>query len=283
MLEYEVAPIFVFDGLPPALKQRTLAARMEQRKAAEAEWEKAKAEGMAEEARAYAMKSTKINQEIIDSAKELLGYMGIPVVQAPSEGEAQAAWLARKGMVYACASQDYDSFLFGSELVIRNLTVTGRRKLPKKNVYVDVNIERIELKKLLSAMDIDLKQLIWLGMLIGTDFNSGIKGVGPKTALKIVKEQRTLKDIESYIKQKYDAEFDVDPDEVEKVFTEPEVSAMKESDFEKLVASAKPNKEKIVRFMCDEHGFSNERIDKFADKLVSAKGKAGQKGIGGWM
>ncbi len=283
ILEYEVTPVFVFDGIPPALKQRTLEARMNQRKTALEEWNKAKAEGQIEEARNFAMKSTKINKDIVASAKELLECMGVPYIQAPSEGEAQAAKLVSDGLAYAAASQDYDSFLFGSDIVIRNLTVTGRRKLPRKNVYVDVNIERTCLKKLLASMGLDLKQLIWVGMLIGTDFNEGIKGVGPKTALRIVRERKSLKEIVSYVQEKYGTGFGADPEDVEKVFTEPEVKSMSSGEFERILKANRPNKEKLIRFMCDEHEFSTERIDKYSDKLTQVKGKAGQKGINSWM
>ena len=214
LLEYKITPVYVFDGIPPILKRRTLEARASRRREAQAEWEKARAAGQMEEARMHAIASTKINEEIINSAKDLLGFMGIPYIQAPGEGEAQGARMAREGLVYASASQDYDSFLFGADVVLRNLTISGRRKLPKKNIFIEVKPERIMLKDLLSHFDINREQLILLGMLMGTDFNTGIDKVGPKTALKIVKENKTLDKVVEYVKEKYAMEFDSDPYEV---------------------------------------------------------------------
>ncbi|MDE1823594.1 MAG: flap structure-specific endonuclease, partial [Candidatus Micrarchaeota archaeon] len=160
LLEFGISPVFVFDGLPPIQKQRTIEARMNRRKEALEGWNKAKAEGMVAEARAFAMASTRITKDVVESAKELLGYMGIPYMQANSEAEAQAAHMVKSGLVYATASQDYDSFLFGSDVVLRNITITGKRKLPKRNVFIDVKPERVMLQKLLSNLGLSINQLI---------------------------------------------------------------------------------------------------------------------------
>ena len=229
------------------------------------------------------MASTRINKEIVQSAKELLDYMGIAHIQAPSEGEAQAARLTKEGLVYASATQDYDIFLFGADVAIRNLTISGRRKLPRKNVFVDINPERVELRRLLAKLGLTQKQLVWLGMLMGTDFNEGIEGVGPKTALKIVRERKSLKEIIGYVNEKYKGGFEVELEEVEGIFLKPETQEMSRSDINSMLRNAKADKEKIIRFMCDTHDFSQERVDKFADMLVGYKSAAGQKGIGAWV
>ncbi len=283
LIEYGISPVFIFDGIPPELKRKTLEARAARRVVAEAEWERAKASGMLAEARAHAVASTKINKEIVESSKQLLELMGVPYIQAPGEGEAQAAHMARKGIVYASASQDYDSFLFGSDVVIRNFTLTGKRRLPKRNMTVDVKLERIFLKDLLENMGISLKQLIWLGMLVGTDFDSGIEKVGPKTALKIVRDVKSVREVEDYVKFKYGVSFDADVEEVENVFTHPDVVDMSISDFNKLAGRYAPNRERLVSFMCDEHNFLHDRISKYADKLLESRSAKGQKGINSWM
>ncbi len=283
LLEHKITPVYIFDGLPPALKQRTIEARMNKRKEAMEKWQKALKEGMIEEARTRAVASSRITKEMVQSAKELLGHMGIAWIQAPSEGEAQAAMMTKEGLVDASGSQDYDLFMFGSDVVVRNLTISGRRKLPKKNVYVDVNPERIELKRLLSHLGLSQKQLVWLGMLMGTDFNEGIEKVGPKTALKIIKEHKTGKEIVEYVREKYKTEFEIDPQEVEDVFLKPETEGIDRKTFDDRLRSAKPSKEKMVKFMCDEHNFSQERVEKFSDTIVHLKSSAGQKGIGAWV
>lgn len=283
LIEYGAMPIFVFDGIPPIQKQRTIEARMNRRKEAFEEWEKAKKEGMIEEARTHAMASTRITKEIVDSSKELLGYMGIPWIQAPSEGEAQAAKMVRDGLVYASASQDYDSFLFGAEVVLRNVTITGKRKLPKRNVFIDVKPERILLSNLLKKFGIDRRQLIWLGMLMGTDFNEGFDGIGPKTALKIVNDKKDLKEITDYLKQRYNKEWETDPHEIENIFLNPDVKHIELNELERLIHGAKPNKERIIDFMCREHGFSIERVEKVTSKLLELGAEKRQKGINSWL
>ena len=283
LLEYNITPVFVFDGMPPLLKRRTLEARAQRRASAMQAWQKAIREGQIEEARTHAMASTKINEEIIKSSKELLRHMGIPYLQAPSEGEAQAAVMAKEGLLYASASQDYDSFLFGAQVVIRNITISGKRKLPGKNIYIEVRPERVVLSSLLDKFGIDQRQLIMAGMLIGTDFNTGIDKVGPKTALKIVKENKTLDSMVSYVKEKYGIQFDSDPKEVMDLFEHPEVNSMSAADFQKLILEPKPDRDSIIRFMCDEHDFSVERVEKVANKLLELRGARGQKGINSWM
>ncbi len=283
LVEYGIKPVYVFDGIPPALKRRTLEARMNRREHALEAWSKAKEEGLIEEARMHAVASTRINKEIVEGAKTLLGHMGIPYIQAPGEGEAQAAWLVRKGLVYGLTSQDYDSFLFGADVVIRNFAISGKRKLPKKNVYVDVSLERIYLSELLGSLGIDQRQLILLGMLVGTDFNGGIERVGPMTALKIVRENGSLEKVRQYVKERYNADFDADPEEVIGVFEKPEIKEFDADGFEALFGKGKVDREGLVEFMCKEHGFSPERIEKFVGKARQAERNEGQKSIGSWI
>ncbi len=283
LLEYGITPVYVFDGMPPMLKRRTLEARADRRREAHTQWEKARELGNVEEARVHAMASTKINEDIVAGAKELLECMGMPYVQAPSEGEAQAARMVREGLAYASASQDYDSFLFGAEVVLRNLTISGKRKLPGKNIYIDVKPERIALKELLGKLGITREQLIMAGMLIGTDFNTGIEKVGPKTALKIVREHSTLDRMVGYVKEKYGVDFDSDPREVMELFMNPESRAITQHEFESMLRESKPDKGKILDFMCNEHEFSSDRVTKVADRLMELKGVKGQKGINNWM
>lgn len=283
LIEYGITPVYMFDGIPPVLKQKTLQARASRRREALAEWEKAKAAGQVAEARTFAVASTKITKEIVDSGKELLRYMGVAYIQAPGEGEAQAAQLAKDGLADSIASQDYDSFLFGADVVIRNLTISGRRKLPMRNVYVNINPERFILSNLLKKLEISQKQLIWAGMLIGTDFNEGIEKVGPKTAMKIVKENDSLDKIVEYVRTKYNTEFDADPHEVEELFLNPDVRKIDRNTFNDILSENKLNRENVIKFMCDEHGFSPERIGSALEKMETISTKKGQKGMKDWL
>jgi flap endonuclease-1 len=282
LVDRGITPIYVFDGVPSLLKKRTIEARMRRRQEASAAWKEAVAEGDMERARSNAQASTRIDRNIVESAKTLLGLIGIPFITAPSEGEAQASYMCGKGLVYATGSQDYDTLLFGSTLVVRNLTLSGRRKLPMRNVYIKVEPELVSLEDTLSALGITRDKLIWIGLMLGTDFNEGIKGIGPKTALKIAKASSSVGDMRRFITEKFKDDFKEDADEVIVLFREPETNEISQDEMKKL-ALVQPDVSGTIEFMCREHGFGEERIRKFLEVLGKAKMSAGQKSINKWF
>ena len=163
--------------------------------------------------------------------------------------------------MWAGASQDYDTLLFGSPKLIRNLNITGRRKVAGREFYKKINIEYIELQKVLDSLEIDLDRLICLGILVGTDYNlKGIKGIGPKKALEIVKKHNYLDEI-----KKLEWNFEISFEEIFNWFKNPET-------IEKYDLTKKPlNREKIIKFLCDKHDFSLERVNNVLEKIESAK------------
>jgi len=196
---------------------------------------------------------------MVDDAKRLLTLLGIPWVQAPSEGEAQAAYLTQKGTVWATASQDYDSLLFGAPRLVRNLTITGKRKLPRKNIYVEVTTELIEQELMLTELGVTLEQLIDIGILVGTDFNpDGAHGVGAKTAFKLMKEHGHLEKIAPQLREKGLPE---DLSAIKKIFLNPNVSDDYRVDWNP------PDVEGTVRFLCGERDFSEERTRNALGKM----------------
>ncbi|MDE1856934.1 MAG: flap endonuclease-1 [Candidatus Micrarchaeota archaeon] len=273
LVQKGIHPVYVFDGLPSVLKQKTIQARMRRREEAREAWMKAKEEGRLEEARMRAQGATRLTKDIVESGKDLVRLMGIPVINAPSEGEAQASYMAMKGLAFAVGSQDYDTMLFGAPDVIRNLTLSGRRKLPRKNVYINIEPEIMSLQDTLASLGISRKQLIWIGILLGTDFNEGIDGVGPKTALKIVKECRDLDQVVSHVKEKYGKEFELDVHEVEELFLNPEVGDVDPKALEARV----PDTASIIEFMCDRHDFLRERIEKYSHLLAGKSAETKQR------
>jgi flap endonuclease-1 len=282
LVGYNIKPIYVFDGLPSMLKQKTIEARMQRRNAAYEAWQEAVRKGDVQAARTHAQASTRVDKWIVESSKALLDRMGIAYINAPSEGEAQASFMCRAGTVYAAASQDYDTLLFGSPRVVRNLTFSGRRKLPKKDIYINVEPEMVDFKDTLQSLGISHRQLIWLGIMLGTDYNEGIKGVGPKTALKLAKTAKSIEEVKKQIKDKFNTEFELDIKEVEELFTKPEIKELGKEDVEKLL-DKKGSGPELIKFMCEEHGFSHERIDKFADRLGERQEAQRQQGMGKWL
>ncbi len=282
LIESGITPIYVFDGIPSKLKMRTIEARMSRRAKAYESWQQAKERGALEEARTYAQQSTHVDKAIVSSSKELLDLMGIAYMTASGEGEAQASVMCANNLVYAAASQDYDTLLFGSPRVVRNLTLSGRRKLPGKNVYISIDTELVELEETLKAIGITRRQLIWIGIMLGNDFNEGIKGVGPKTALKIAMNAKSLEDVEREITSRFKEGFQTDVKEVEDLFLNPEVSDIGAVELSKMT-SKRPDPERLVSFMSGEHGFLEGRIRKFAEALAKKRSAAKQPGISGWM
>jgi flap endonuclease-1 len=194
-----------------------------------------------------------------EDSKRLLDFMGIPWIQAPSEGEAQAAHLAKRRDADYCASQDYDSLLFGAPKLVRNVTISGRRKLPSKNIYIEVVPEVVELESVLKECGISYEQLIDVGILIGTDFNpEGVKGLGPKTALKLIKEHGNLENALPNLKN---AEFPAEPQRIREIFLHPKVTDNYKIKWEE------PDVEGVVDFICRERDFSEDRVRKALEKM----------------
>jgi len=259
LAELGIKPIYVFDGTPPTLKDIEIERRVRAKKEAQIRYEKALGEGKIEEARIYAQATSHLKEYMEQDSKKLLSLMGIPWIQAPSEGEAQAAHLTKRGDADYCGSQDYDSLLFGAPKLARNITISGRRRLPSKNVFIEVLPEVIELDQVLKSLGISFEQLIDVGILIGTDFNpDGIVGLGPKTALKLIKEYGTLEQSLPHIRN---ADFPVEPARIREIFLKPPVT----DDFK--IESKQLDMEGILKFMVGEKGFSEDRVRKAVEKM----------------
>jgi flap endonuclease-1 len=259
LVELGIKPIYVFDGKPPELKTEEIQRRRQVKVEAKVHYEKAVARGDMVKARMFAQATTSMKTYMKEDAQRLLGLMGLPWVQAPSEGEAQAAHMTQRGDADYCASQDYDSLLFGAPMLLRNVTVSGRRKLPGKNVYIDVIPEVFMLDKVLKECEITYEQLIDVGILIGTDFNpDGIKGLGPKTALKLIQKHGTVENALPHIKN---AEFPHPPQQIREVFLHPDVR----SDYK--VEWKDADVEGIVNFLVREKDFSENRVRNAVEKM----------------
>ncbi len=262
LVENGLKPVYVFDGKPPEIKQIEIERRRKTKSEAAKKYEEAIKLGRIEEARRYAQMASRLTDEMVAEAKRLLNAMGIPYVDAPAEGEAQAAYMARKGDAWTAASQDYDSLLFGAPRLVRNLAITGRRKLPRKDVYVEVKPELIELEKLLKGLGITREQLIAIGILIGTDYNpDGVKGIGPKTALKMVKNNPNVRKLLATLPRH---EFPTDPLEILDYFLNPPVTDNYKLEWRK------PDANSIMRILVEEHDFSEGRVKNALERLNKA-------------
>ncbi len=274
-LEGNIFPIYVFDGIPSSLKLKVIKERKERKLEAKAKMEEAKLKGDLVEARKFAQATSKLDDKMIEDSKTLLYYLGVPIVQAPSEGEAQIAYMVNKGDVWASASQDYDTLLFGAKRLLRNFAVTRTRKVRDTSVTLD--IEWILLSKLLENLDLHQEQLIEMGILIGTDFYEGIAGVGQKTAYNLIKKYKSIKEINAsnVIVRGKIIELDLDLIEIVKeLFLNPSI----EENYPSL-NKGKPKFDKIEDFLINKHNFSESRVKNALERLKKIESASKQTSL----
>lgn len=258
LLAEDIKLIYIFDGKPSPLKSKEIDRRRQVKQDALNKYQEAITAGRFEDARKYGQATSVLTDKMVEESKMILALLGIPYIQAPSEGEAAAAQLTQSNIAFACASQDYDSLLFGAKRLIRNLAISGKRKVPNRNVYVDIEPEIIEQQQLLNETGLNLEQLVDIGILIGTDFNpGGIPGVGPKTALKLVREHNKLEKIE-----KIEASLaNIPYKEIREVFLKQEAPKINGIEFNEI------NYDALVNFLCTEKNFSVARVNTSLDKV----------------
>ena len=259
--------VYIFDGKPHSLKFKEIEKRKELKQEAIQKYQEALEEGRLEDAKKYSQGTVILTDKIIEQSKLILKLLGIPVIQAPSEGEATASILTKDGMAYACASQDYDSLLFGAKRLVRNLTISGKRKIPNINKYVNIEPEIIHQSQILESTKLTLEQLVDIGILIGTDFNpGGFPGIGPKTALKLIKENGKLEKIEK-IKENLN---DIPYRQIREIFLNPENIPINNIEFDN------PNYNEIIGFLCDTMDFSKERVESSLERVKKSQEKRSQ-------
>ncbi|MDG6906515.1 MAG: flap endonuclease-1 [Nitrososphaerota archaeon] len=267
LLETGIKLVYVFDGTPPKLKSAEIERRHEVKVQAGQMYKEALEKKDYESAKRFASATSHLDNQMVEESKNLLDLMGIPWIQAPSEGEATAAHLNTTGVVDYAASQDYDSLLFGASRLVRNITISGKRKLPNRNIRVDVIPETVTLSEVLAVNEINREQLIDIGILLGTDFNpDGFSGIGPATALKLIKKHSRIENI-----PELKGKVPFDPNEIREIFLRPQVSA-KQVDFSQVVQ----NREGLSHFLIDEHDFAKERIDSALQRLDAQNERANQ-------
>ena len=258
LLNNNIRPIYVLDGKPPQLKSTLIKKRKEIREKNQEKYQKAMEEGDQEQARRYAHSMIKINEDIINDVKKILELMGIQYIQAPAEGEATVAYMNELDLVNYAVSQDYDSLLFGAKKLCRNLTVSGKRRIPRTNRFIDVEPEIIELKEFLRVNEINREQLVDIAILIGTDYNpDGFTRIGPKTAIKNIKKYKRIEEI-----PKIERELElIDINEIRNMFLNPDVIKPE------IIENKELQKEKLISYLCDENDFSVERISNTLKKI----------------
>lgn len=273
--------IYVFDGTPPELKGATHRARESGKREAERKYEEAKILGRNEEMAKYARQTTRLDDAMIQESKALLKALGLPIVQAPAEGEAQAAFMCRTNEnIYAVASQDYDSLLFGAPRLVQNLTLARKRRT-SSGAFIPIQPELIDLQKVLNTLQITQDQLISLGILAGTDYNpGGIYRIGQKKALALVKQYKqpslVFKAMEKQLREQGTG-MEFDWQEIFSLFKNPAVTRDYEINFKK------PNADALRKILCEEHDFSEERVNNALERIEKKQEAAKQSNLKKWF
>ncbi len=262
LLELGMKLVYVFDGKPPEIKMEEIRRRSEQRREAKDQYLRALKTGDLVQARKYAEASTVLRRDMVADAKELLEAMGIPWVDAPSEGEAQASAMAIEGTVNAVASQDHDSIVFGAPILVRNVTISGKRRLPSKGIVVNVVPERITLSAVLESTGLTREQLVDYAILLGTDFNpDGFEGVGPATALKYLKKYGRLEEI----RELKDSLQSVNYGDIRALYLNAPSTKGVQPEWRPM------DRERVISFLVGEHSFSRDRVEAAIGRVQSAK------------
>jgi flap endonuclease-1 len=269
LAERGISLVYVFDGIPPTLKETEIKRRRAVKQEAVVKYEAAIVKGEVAEAKRFAQATSSLKDTMVEDARKLLEYLGVPFVQAPSEGEAQAAFMTSRGDVWAAVSQDYDSLLFGANRLVRNLAITGKRKLPMREAYVQVDPELVQLQDTLTTLRLTREQLVDLGILIGTDFNpDGFRGIGPKTGLKLILENGSMEQIAAA-----NPEFKMPQNmhRIREIFLKPDVTS------HYTLRWKEPQTDDLVRFLCGDRDFNEERVrtavERMKEGVASSQGR----------
>jgi flap endonuclease-1 len=271
--DYGIRLVFVFDGQPPKQKEQEIIKRRERRAKALTEYNKALEKGDLATAWSKAVMTSRLTTPLVDDAKCLLDLLGIPFVQSPSEAEAQGAFMAKKGDVWAASSKDYDSLLFGAPRLLRYLTIYGREFYPSKGTSRPLRPELMELERILTHYGITRQQLIDVAILVGTDFNRGIKGIGPKTALRLVKKNESIENLPDDVKSCLTGNFK----EVRNIFLKPSVTGNYSINYHEM------QEEALIRFLCVERDFSLERVKRVIDRMKKFYADKKQMRLENWF
>lgn len=256
MVEHGIKPVYVFDGKPPQLKSGELAKRSERRAEAEKLLEAAQEAGEVENIEKFNKRLVKVTKQHNEECKKLLSLMGIPYVDAPCEAEATCAALVKAGKVYAVATEDMDALTFGTPLLLRHLTASEAKKLP---------IQEFHLTRALEDIGISQEQFIDLCILLGSDYCETIRGIGPKRAIELVRQHKTIEEIMDNIDlKKYPVPENWLHKEARQLFLEPEVVDVNGVELKWI----DPDEEALVAYMCGEKQFSEDRIRNGAKKLT---------------
>ncbi|XP_063908078.1 flap endonuclease 1 [Zophobas morio] len=271
LIENGIKPVYVFDGKPPDLKSAELNKRQERREEAQKALDKATELGDVTEIDRFNRRLVKVTRNHADEAKQLLTLMGVPYVEAPCEAEAQCAAMVKAGLVYATATEDMDALTFGSNILLRHLTFSEARKMPVQEIHLD---------KVLQGLELDQGAFVDLCILLGCDYTESIRGIGPKRAIELIKKHKSIDEVLKNIDaNKYPAPQEWNYEGARRLFYDPEV--MEATNIE--LKWNDPDEEGMVKFLCGDKQFNEERVRNGVKKLLKSRGSSVQGRLDGFF
>ncbi|XP_050355925.1 flap endonuclease 1 [Nymphalis io] len=271
LVENGIKPVYVFDGKPPEMKSHQLNKRAERREEAEKELQKATEAGDSASIEKFNRRLVKVTKQHGEEARQLLKLMGVPVVEAPCEAEAQCAALVKAGKVYAVATEDMDALTFGSDVLLRHLTFSEARKMP---------VQEFHLNQVLDGLELNHTEFIDLCILLGCDYCGSIRGIGPKRAIELIKQHRSIEQVLHNIDtNKYPPPENWNFEDARRLFLNPEVTEGKDIELK----WSDPDEDGLVKFLCGDKQFNEDRVRNGAKKLIKARTGSTQGRLDGFF
>lgn len=271
LVEKGIKPVYVFDGKPPDMKSGELVKRAERREEAQKSLDKATEAGDQADMDKFNRRLVKVTKEHNNEAKELLKLMGVPYIEAASEAEAQCAEMVKSGKVYGVATEDMDALTFGSNILLRHMTISEARKIP---------VQEIHYEKVLKGLELNQDEFIDLCILMGCDYCDTIRGIGPKRAFELITKYRCIEEILKNIDtNKYTVPENWKYEMARGLFKKPEVLDASTMDLKWNT----PDEEGIVKFLCGDRQFNEERIRSGTQKIAKSLKTATQGRIDGFF
>lgn len=259
LIDNGIKPVYVFDGKPPEMKSGELSKRAERRQEAQKALDQATEAGDTAEMDKFNRRLVKVTKQHAADAKHLLTLMGVPYIEAPCEAEAQCAAMAKSGKVFAVATEDMDALTFGSSVLLRHMTFSEARKMP---------IQEFHLEKVLEGLKLSHEQFIDLCIMLGCDYCDSIKGIGPKRAIDLINQHKSLEKILDNIDTaKYSPPANWNYKEARELFLSPEIQDPDTIDLK----WSDPDEEGLVKYLCGDKQFNEERVRNGAKKIMKAR------------
>lgn len=193
--------------------------------------------------------------------------MGVPIIEAPGEAEAQCVEFVKGGRAFAVASEDMDSLTFGGKYLLRGFN-------SKKEPITEISLEEV-----LRSFNLTYNEFVDLCILLGCDYTDHIEGIGPATAFKFIQQFNSIeevsKQIEAMQNRKYKIPVEFDYEGAREIFLRPDVIPTSEVELK----WNPPDEEKLANFLVSRKGFNPQRVEAGLKRMKASSSKPAQTSL----